>query len=178
MFETKLQDMFLSNLNIRIEKHGSENVGAADLTVSFDSSNAILNQFQDGLVERFYTEPPKQDKKAAALDLDGEDQVPEIARLSLLCCTKIKKVSWSDSYPGYRVRVMNPLEDKCDVLLPDAELKGFVFEMKQGGTVNLSFKIGCIPEPKDVAYLFEHLGSSLSITLEPPNELDFEAEAA
>jgi hypothetical protein len=163
MFKTELQDMLLSNLNTRVEKHGAENVGGADLSLQFETSNKILEAFEKGLVKRFYRAAQKGDDVQPELDMKHPDYLP------ILQCKKIKSIKWEDEYPGYRLRIMNPLEDKCDVLLADVELKGFTFELKEGGTVLLKFKIGCTPQGADVAYLFEHLGSNIAVTLEPPS---------
>jgi hypothetical protein len=173
MFKTELREMQLSNLNTRTEKHGPENVGAADLSLQFEDSNKILELFEKGLVKRFYRAATKGDVEVQPeLDMKHPDYLP------ILQCKKIKKISWEEEYPGYRLRIMNQLnDDECDVLLVDAELKGFTFELKEGGTVIVKFKVGCTPQGKDVAYLFEHLGSNISVTLEPPSA-DKQAELA
>lgn len=172
MFKTELKEMLLSNLNTRIEKHGADNVGGADLSFQFEDSNKVLEAFEKGLVKRFYRAAQKGDEVQPELEMKHPDYLP------VLQCKKIKSIKWEEEYPGYRLRIMNQLQDDvCDVLLVDAELKSFTFELKEGGTVLVKFKVGCTPRGEDVAYLFEHLGSNISVTLEPPSA-DKQAELA
>lgn len=166
MFSTECEEILLSNVNLRTENHGEENVGAADLSLKFEAPNNLLEKFEKGLVKRFYRPYQKGDDKTPELEMEHKDYFP------VLQCKKIKTISWEEKYPGYRLRIMNPLEDKCDVLLSDVELKGFRFELKEGGTVIVNFKVGCVPRGNDVAYLFEHMGSNISVTLEPPSAED------
>ena len=173
MFKTELKEMKLSNLNTRIEKHGDQSVGAADLSLQFEASNKIMDLFEKGMMKRFYRAPVKGDEiQQPELAMDHKDYLP------VLQSKRIEVIKRSEQYPGYRCRIMNQLnDDVCDVLLPDGVLKDISFELKEGGTVLYKFKIGCNPSGADVAYLFEHLGSNISVTLEPPSA-DKQAELA
>lgn len=173
MFELKCKDVRLDNLTTRTEKHGDEDKPAASLKCSIDVSNQVLEQFAPGLLTALY-----EQKEKDQAELIKNDMFPDLRFHHL------KPIAFELELEGYRFLVVNNLDHAHnDFIIADVTLKNFKFELKDGGSVHMSFTINCEPSPEAVAYFYKQQKHEVLITLEAPeqaqvNELGEALEAA
>lgn len=164
MFELICKEIILENLTTRTEKHGDEDMPAASLKCAIDVSNQILDQFAPGLLESLY-----ERKQKDQAELIKNDMFPDLKFHHL------KPLSFELELEGYRFLLVNNLEHKNnDHIIPDATLKNFKFELKDGGSVHVTFTINCAPEPDAIAYFYKQQKHQILVTLEPPEEAKVE----
>lgn len=164
MFELKQKDVKLTNLTTRTERHGEEDVPAISIKCQLETSNKVLDAFSPKLLPAFY-----ECKEKAQVELIKNDMFPDLKM------PEIKPIAWDREYAEYRVLLCKHLSpDEAEHILPDCTLKGFKFELKDGGSVIVSFTINCRPSPEAVAYLYKMQGHDIMVTLEPPKEAQLE----
>ena len=115
-------------IQLRTEKHGDENVSAYDARLSGNFSNSILLKLHEGLRDAFYKESDQQ------REIDGfakELRFPRIA----------KPVHWDLEIPRVILRLHDSTDPHEDLLLERGVADKFVFEMLEGGTVKLAFRV-------------------------------------
>ncbi len=158
MFQLKCKDVLLDNLTTRTEKHGDEDMPAASLKCSIDMANTILEEFAPGLLASLYE---RREKEQA--ELIKNDMLPDLK------FHHMKPIAFDLELENYRFLVVNNIEHSHnDYIVPDCTLKNFKFELKDGGTVNISFTINCSPEPDAIAYFYEQQKHNVLMTLEAP----------
>ena len=121
----------------------NENPGAAlsfDLTVT----NEILTMFDGSLRGFLYY-------KSAASSTDGDQNRLEVDTNDLPNLTpagqKIGKLHWDLELTGYTLTIDHGMGGKSNLVLQDCEASGFTFQPKEGGSVQMSFKL----ESQDVS---------------------------
>lgn len=158
----------LANVNLRLEKMGKDKTrGAADLKIVANIPNTQLEQISPGLLASLYKHPKEQGHQA---DLTA----PDPNSLTTLRHPRAKPWASTEDWPGYFANVLAGEFDLKDVELDKVTLKSIVCEPKNGGTVELSFSLGCHPTPEDVAVLYELMGKQLTLSLNPPAIGDLE----
>lgn len=136
----------LLNVNARKELHGEEHVQAVDLSFRADFPNSILDEiFAPGLCKAFYFN--------AAGDAGQEriEGLPET--LPNLRFSKLKAgQSWGgkDKLMGYVLRIEFGLGDALsNIELELCKVYGRAFEMKEGGTTTVYWKVSNATERLD-----------------------------
>lgn len=153
MFELVKEKLALGNVNVRLEKHGDENVNAYDLKFTGNFANAVLLKFDAKLRDLFYT-------VAAQSDVE-EDFYPQL-RFPLL-----GPVTWDLEVPRTKLRLHDIDDDAHDLVLSDGKTNKFAFEMLEGGTVKLSFRVQFSElDEDDVAKLLRANGQTVPVSLE------------
>ena len=141
MLALKQHNASLSNLNIRIERHGDERQLAADLKISLSVPGVTLNDIESGLHASMFSAP-------------GSGDQPDLLDPNSLTAVKfpqMEPVRLKHAFPGYEVEIGDG--DNEPTFLADAELKKITFRPKEGGSVDLSFTISAEIESDDVAEL-------------------------
>jgi len=164
MFALLEQNAKLTSVNPRSEIHGEEFILACDLSFKITTSNSILDMFAPHLKETFY-----------ASNKDGEQQELEINEegfLPLLKHKEIGKVPWDYNGAGYRVVIPIGVSGEEDIIFINAKIDGFVFELKQGGSVTTSLKVKVHPTAEEVGKMCEYIQQEVDLTLEPPKPED------
>jgi hypothetical protein len=157
----------LANVNLRIEKVGKEKTRpAADLKFTVNIPNTQLDQISPGLLASLYRRTDEQGHQA---DLAaGPDAMTTLRH------PKAKPWQSTEDWPGYFAQLHAGEFDLKDVELDKVTLKSITCDAKTGGTVELSFSIGCHPTPADVAVLYELMGQDVDLSLNPPALGDLE----
>ena len=70
---------------------------------------------------------------------------------------------------GYRVVFHLGFSGQEDLYLINCKLDKFVFDLKEGGSVELSFNIKCHPSKEESGVLDHLMKEQVDITLEPPS---------
>lgn len=157
----------LAHINLRVEKVGKEKTRpAADLKFTVNIPNTQLDQISPGLLQSLYLRPNEQGHQA---DLAaGPDAMTTLRH------PKAKPWASTEEWPGYAVQVHAGEFAPTDVELELTTLKSVTCDAKNGGTVEVSFSIGCHPTGADVGALYELMGKEVELTLSPPSIGDLE----
>lgn len=153
----------LANVNLRTEKVGRDNHRpAADLKITTNIHSSQLDLISPGLTASLYK---RKDEQGHQGDLAATDP----SGMTTLRHPKAKPWASTEDWPGYFAKIHAGEFDLKDVELDKLVLKSITCEAKNGGTVELSFTLGCHPTPADVAVLYELMGHDVDVTLEPPS---------
>lgn len=148
----------LSNLNIRTEMHGDEREAACDLNFSFSSANNLLSKLHPDLRAMFYRADDTR-------DLVNPDHMPHL-RFPLL-----GPQTYELEIPRTRLRVHDAEDASHDVVLGGGKTNKFKLIMKQGGTVEWSFRCQFSkPDEDSIAKLMRVLNQVVPISLECADE--------
>ena len=158
----------LAHINLRVEKVGKEKTRpAADLKFTVNLPNTQLDQISPGLLQSLYRRPNEQGHQ-------GDLTAPDPEAMTTLRHPKAKPWASTEDWPGYAVQLHAGEFAPTDVELEMTTLKGITCEAKNGGTVEVSFSIGCHPTGADVGALYELMGKEVDLTLSPPAIGDLE----
>lgn len=171
----------LSNLNIRIERHGDERQLAADMKLTMNVAGAVLDTLESGLHASLFRQP-------------GTGEQPDLIDPALLTAVKfphLEPVKLSHKFPGYEAEIGASDIDWDPLFLADAELKKITARPLEGGSVELSLSLSANIDSEDASVLTELLvREDVCVSLVPPKaqaqqaanddagESDIEADAA
>lgn len=164
MFELKEQEALLANVNPRAELHGTDTNLAVDLSIAMSVPNSFLEVFAPGLKQAFFQKDPDEEQQDMISDNDPD-------HLPALRFPQLAPLKFDYAGAGYRV-VVHSLLGKSDVVLVQCEVDKFRFELKNGGTVLVSFRVVAHPTADEVGRLCELIQQNVSLTLEPPSAED------
>lgn len=159
----------LSSVNVRSEKHGPELVPAVDLKLSIDASNDILDKFHPDLKQSLFFKALEDD--GAQGELDGVDPVTTLPNLRF---SRLEgPLKWNATGAGYALMIDYGLGGSSNLDLYGCEINNFSFSPKEGGTVEVKFRVQ-ISEIEEhiigkLATLCEH---DVHITLTAPSAAD------
>ena len=158
----------LANVNLRTEKVGKDKVRpAADLKFVVNIPNTQLDQISAGLLTSLYKHPNEKGHQ-------GDLTAPDPNAMTTLRHPKAKPWASTEDWPGYFSQIHAGEFDLKDVELDKVTLKSITCEAKNGGTVELSFSLGCHPTGDDVAVLYELMGKEVELSISPPAIGDLE----
>lgn len=158
----------LAHINLRVEKVGKEKTRpAADLKFTVNLPNTQLDQISPGLLQSLYRRPNEQGHQ-------GDLTAPDPEAMTTLRHPKAKPWASTEDWPGYAAQLHAGEFAPTDIELEMTTLKGITCEAKNGGTVEVSFSIGCHPTGADVGALYELMGKEVDLTLSPPAIGDLE----
>lgn len=167
MFQLTQASAKLTYINPRIEKHGDENAGAADIGIEMSIGSDVLDDLARGLKGMIYKKPAAQQTELIE-GAPATDDGPQLRFGDAIDRFKFKK-----EYAGYAVRlVWGDLAGSVKVKIDDINVCKFIAEPKNGGTVELRFQIQSHPSPEQTGDLFQMLGREVTICLVPPG-VDF-----
>lgn len=163
MFKLKKNPAALTDVNPRTEQHGDQKKLAVDLAFKIEMANDALDMFDDELRTMLY-------KKKPAEEVEQDDMLP-ISELTALRFPNIKKgIPWDWVGQGYRMEINVGITGAQDIYLIDTKLDKFKFELKEGGTVSIAFRLQGYPSATEVGRLSELLQlTCIDLTLEPPS---------
>lgn len=152
----------LAHVNLRTEKVGRDKTRpAADLKFVTDIPNTQLEEIEPGLLQALYR---GKDEGGHQGDLMANPEALTTPRFP-----KAKPFQPNEDWPGYALDLSHGSFDAKAIELDKVTLKGISLTAKNGGTVELSFSLGCHPEPADIAILYDLMGQDVEIELAPPS---------
>lgn len=126
------------SLNVRSEMHGKEPKPAIDIGFCVTGSNALLAMFETGMPRQFYM--PADGTNEDEPELDG---VAPISNLTVLRSQRLKMpLKLAGEYPGRQLIIDYGLGGKSNIEL-SGDVGEFNVDMKQGGTVEIVFRVQC-----------------------------------
>jgi hypothetical protein len=148
----------LTSFTGRTEMHGDERVPAVSLGITITAPNTILDTLAPGLRMSLY--------KAA----DGQPQLDGIEESTpLLRAQGIGSLSLERSFEGWAVTVAHGIDDGSAIRLGTCKVDGFKVHPCEGGSVDLSFRVGTSELDEEAAgMLWKKNGQGIVITLTPP----------
>jgi|GEM_PF-1971260 len=149
----------LSHLNVRPEKHGDENVGGADLKITFIDTNELLSEFHPTLRAFLYKADESQGQ------LPGQEAALTVRRFGDLIRTlRLKhELKGADVVIGFGI-------GGSDIELDTVDVDHFTVEVMEGGSTAYSFRVKCNPTGEQVSRLYEVMGGEIDMTVTPAIE--------
>lgn len=153
----KKQKAKVSHLNVRDEKHGEEEVVlAVDVKVIAEMGNKVLDQLSPGLRAALYG----GDAHAPGLNLE------EDAHLTVVRFPQIARVAWAlAGFAGAEFVVHGAKKDQD--LSFNGDVDKLVLDLKEGGTVEVTFSVALHPSAAELADLSQFLGKPSKVSLRP-----------
>ena len=161
MFAIAGHDAVLQNLNTRSEKHGDDDVPAADVKLVLIAPHSILAPFGESVIDFLFREPGVGEDAQASLELGGD-------RRTKIRHPKIKPLQLSDEFPGYVVTLSAGLDSSTPQVFKEAKVRGFQFRPLDGGAVEVTLTASVYPDEHQAGVLFGWQRKTLQVTLEPP----------
>lgn len=127
----------LNSVNVRSEKHGPELVPAVDLKLAIDASNDIMDKFHPDLKASLYFKAAPDDGEQD--ELEGIEPVTNLPNLKFPRLEGALK--WDHSGAGYTLEVDYGLGGDSNLTLYGCEINNFALSPKEGGTVELTFRV-------------------------------------
>lgn len=158
-FALENQNATVASINPRAEKHGEDNVPACDVKVELNLSHSILDSFDDGLRRFLFRKPAVGEQQSL---LKGDDA------LTGLKYPQLAPLRWDQEFAGYTLSITNGMGLSDPLVCEGVELKKFVIEPLEGGTVKLTFNVVCHPDEKQFGRLCLLVQEEVELTLEPP----------
>lgn len=132
-------DVTLTHVNFRKELHGDDHVQAADLTMAADVPNTLLDKIVPGLRQALYW---NQGAEQGQEDLEGVEAVLPNLRFPRLNGGRYALDDKKAKLAGYELGIEYGLGDDVSNMLFDCcKVVKRVIEVKEGGTVHLSFQV-------------------------------------
>jgi len=155
MLELDNQMVKIMHVNARNERHGDESVLAVDLRLQARLSNDALSMFSPTLKSSFYH---KDDSVQGDLVKD-KNHLPNLKN------PKLGPVKWDGSWEHQLLRVLHKVRKEDDIVLDDCKVAKMAFDMQEGGTVFINFRVQAHPDEKDTARLLQLLGQEVHMSL-------------
>ena len=162
MFEVHEQPAHVANFNPRAEKHGDENVLAADIKLELTCHSSALDAFNPNLRQLLYREPATGEQPSLPFGGDSAD------RCTALRVPQLAPLAWNEYFPGYRLQIVKGMGLQDPIDLVEVELSGFKFEALDGGSVLITCRATCHPDADQSGQLCELIQEDVEITLMPP----------
>lgn len=163
MFSLKDQKAKLANINIRAELHGEETKIAVDIKFEIKVSNDVLSEFDP-------------DSKSSLYEKAGEAAqgvlIDEPGHLPALKFPQMAPIKWGWEGAGYDTIVNYGVSGKDDVTMIQTQIDQFRFDLQDGGTVAICFRVVAHPSSDEIGTLSELVQREVTLTLTPPSADD------
>lgn len=155
-FSLKKQPSKVVHINVREEKHGEEAVLAVDVKVQADVSNDFLDQLSPGLRAALYRKEGEE---------PGENTDLEAGHLAVLRFPQIMPFEWKDEMVDAKVVIHG--HSKADNIDLSGDVNQVRLAPKEGGTVELTYRVQVLPTPEDSGRLAAVLGKKAKVSVAP-----------
>lgn len=162
MFQLDKHDAKIKNLNLRMEKHGDEDVAAADFTLNLKASALLLDTIDKKLRKVFFEKPAKGEQQA--LPIDGNN-------LTALAIPYLREQKLDQKFDGYEVEFASLLGQIEPLFFADAKVALLKAVFIEGGSVDIALKVSMnIDEDDDAHLLAVWRRGEIKLTLTPPKQ--------
>jgi hypothetical protein len=153
----------MTSKNDRIEKHGETDVLACDLEFRWETANDQLALFSPTLLSSIYMADPDMDRKKGGA-LPGVEKT-----LTKLKNPEIKTYKWDGhEIVGGKFLIHGVVSGK-DMTFGEANVGKWRIDPREGGTVNILFRVQINPEHKQRGHLMDLLEQgTCTISVIPP----------
>jgi len=127
----------ICSVNTRSEKHGPEKlVPAVDVGITQTIPNTQLEELAPGLLHMLYKKASDQDD--GQVGLDGVEAVSDFPVLRF---PKMAPIKWAQIQESETFTISHGLGGASDIVLTECKVSGFVITAKEGGSVELKYKV-------------------------------------
>lgn len=166
MFNLKAENVSVSNLNIRIERHGEDRETACDIKLVVDVASDRLNDLSPGLCESLFRKPGKGDQMP--LVEVGKKSEPGFTALKH---PGLEPARIKQKFPGYELH-LGADADAEPLFLADVETKNFTIDAHEGGSATITFTASSLVDDDEIGDLLALLRNESAVaTLTPPKAL-------
>lgn len=159
MFELSKHASKIAHLNIRTEKHGEEEVLAADVKIEADVTNDFLSYLHPTLKWSLY------DKQTAQGEL-----IEDKGHLPRLRYAFLREIRWADKIEK-AVFIIHGKKKAEDIEF-EAGVDKLSLACKEGGTVAISFRAAVLPTPEQTGFLSGLLGVDVKVSVREIDDTD------
>ncbi|KKB61523.1 hypothetical protein WM40_22530 [Robbsia andropogonis] len=154
----------ITSVQPRAEMNGKNKTKpACTIKIEASRSNLILNEFDPQLRGAFYQSG--DEAKGQAELIQNED----LGGLTALRFPWFRQdIKHDKQLTGYTTILHTGINDQSWIELEDCNIKDFVFALKEGGSVNVTFNINCHPTEKEQGRIDHLLMSDIEISILPP----------
>ncbi len=156
MFTLDKKPCTLVHVNARSEIHGEDRKLAMDLKIAVVLSHRQLDEFHPRLRDAMYT---KDGGAQGNLLKDDPAVHPTFPQLD--------SIKWSEKFEGYKANVTTTY-GSLDVDIISAIVDKFLFVPKDGGSVQVTFRIRAQSDGETIGALCEHIQQDIQLSLTPP----------
>lgn len=147
----------ITHINVREEKHGEEPVTAVDITVKADMPNKFLDDLSPGLRAALYRAEGEGAGETSDVDKD---------HLSVLRYPQLGSLDWADKLIAAKVTLGGASKaDKLEPMEFEADVNKVSLSLKEGGTVETSFRIQFLPETDQIGQVAGFLSKKAKVTI-------------
>lgn len=157
-FELTAIEATLRSVTPRTEKQGDDDVFAVSLGFKITTANTILDRLNSTLRTALYMPVPDQ------------EQLPGVEPSTPLLRTRaIETLTLGASFEGWTLTIPHGIDENSPIKLGSARVDKFKVEPKEGGSVNLFFRVGSSDiDATEAGLLCAKLGQSVEIALTAP----------
>lgn len=160
MFTLTAQQCKIAHINIREEKHGEESLTAVDVKITSDMSNDFLSYLSPTLKGSLYG--PPDSAVQGSLVHDNPGYMPR------LLYPEMGMIKWAGEMKKAQVCLHGAT--KKSNLVFDCDVNKLSFVTKEGGTVEVAFRLQVVPEGATLGKLAGMLGMELKVSIAPEGE--------
>lgn len=146
------------HMSFHDEKHGDETVQAIALKFAFDAPNSLLDAFAPGLRKSLFR---------AAEAGDAQELFEDAEHMPHLRFPKLPAFRWDEEMVGREVRIAYGIDEDRAIEFDEATVDKFAFDLKEGGSITVTFRVKARPSAEQVAKLFTLKGHEVDITVDP-----------
>lgn len=156
----------IKHVSLRCEKHGPEDVPAADLKIETKQANRVLSFFGSQLLDSLYW-------RDAPADQGLLPEVPEAADKPNLRNPKLLGPLAIDyDGAGYTVRIDYGIDTSSAIVIAGAKLNTVRIDPHEGGSVTLGFRAQFPVDEKLAGRLGVLIGREVTLHIVPPEAED------
>ena len=159
-FSMQDRNVKVASVNPRAEKHGEDNVLAADIKIQANCASTVLDHFEPKLRSLLFRKPAVGEQQA--LPVDGNEGMTGIR------CPELGELSWDAELTGYTMKITRGMGLAEPLLIDGVDLKKFRFSPLEGGTVAISFNVVCHPDTEQMGQLCDLIQEEVELTLIAP----------
>ena len=131
----KFTNVTIVNVNVRSELRGQDHVPAMDIAARFTTSNNVLSEFDGHLKGMLYQKASSEHEQGALPGIEPITNLPML-RTQILGPLKIKR-----EFTGYKMVIRQGIDDTDNIVIDGCDVDKFVFDCKEGGSVEISFRV-------------------------------------
>lgn len=158
-FQLEDQPAKVTNYNARAERHGREEVPAADVKFETLVHSSLLDVFDKSFRPFLFRANDTAGDQAPLIDGD---------KLTGLDKPHLKPLESSEEYPGYRMEISSGLDLGEPLVIDEVKLGHWKFEPRKGGAVMLTFTASFKPDRVSGGVLSTSVKKAIHLTLRPP----------
>jgi hypothetical protein len=150
----------LASITNRVEKHGDDEVPAVSFGLKITAANTILDSLSPSLRGALYTKPRGQ------TNIEGvEPTLPNLRTPHIESCAVV------GSFEGWSLHIDHGIDEHDPITFGGCKVDKFRVAPMEGGTVNLSFRVGTSDiDAERLGIVGMKIGQLVSITVRKPEK--------